>query len=109
MHAGYAQVEKMHALRRAHRVLIVDGDKTHFKQGLDAFQVTTVRSVHPDGDCALVCEEQVGAQSVCVEAGWVPVAWCPVQRASVSKEHDIHAVVTYKVGLVELMPIRASA
>ncbi len=56
--------------KRAHRILVVDGDQAHFEQGLDALQLTNVRIVHPDGDCALVWEESVGKQSVCVEAGW---------------------------------------
>ncbi len=42
------------------------------------------------------------------ESGTVPVACCPVQRASVSKEYEYHAVMTYEVGLVELLPIRGS-
>ncbi len=39
-------------------------------------------------------------------SGLVPVAGCPVQRANVSNETEIHAVVTYEVFLDELLPIR---
>ena len=46
--------------KQAHRVLVIDGDQAHFEQGLDALQVTLVRILHPDGDCALVGEESVG-------------------------------------------------
>jgi hypothetical protein len=49
--------------KRAHRVPVVDGDQAHFEQGLDALNVTLVRIPHPDSDCALVCEEQVGEHS----------------------------------------------
>jgi hypothetical protein len=38
--------------------------------------------------------------------GMVPVAYCPVQRTSVSEEHEFHAMMTCKVGLAELVPIR---
>jgi hypothetical protein len=36
-------------------------------------------------------------------SGKVPVAWCPAQRARVNEEHEIHAVRTYEVKLVELL------
>ncbi len=49
--------------KRAHRVLVVDGDHAHFEQGLDALQFTVARIPHPDGDCALVWEESVGEYS----------------------------------------------
>ncbi len=45
--------------KRAHRVLVVDGDQALFEQGLDALKVTQVRSLHSDGDCALAWEESV--------------------------------------------------
>ncbi len=55
-------MEKIHASKQAHRILVVDGDQAHFEQGLDALQLTHVRIVHPDGD-ALVWEESVGEHS----------------------------------------------
>ena len=48
---------------RAHRVLVVDGDKAHFEQGLDGLHFTLVRLLHPNGDCALVWEESIGKHS----------------------------------------------
>jgi hypothetical protein len=93
--------------KQAHRVLFIDRDEAHFQKGFYVIQVTLVRIVHPDGDCALVWEESVGERSGHACKCVVPVACCPVQRASVSKETKIHAV-TYEVGLSELLPIRGS-
>ena len=49
--------------KRAHRVLVVDGDQALLEQGLDVLQFTLVRSLHSDSDCALVWEESVGDHS----------------------------------------------
>jgi hypothetical protein len=38
--------------------------------------------------------------------GWVPVGYCPAQRANMSEELEINAVLTYKVFHAELSPIR---
>ena len=63
--------------KRAHRVLVVDGDQAHFEQGLDAFQFTEVRLLHSDGDFALVWEQSVGEHSghVCKCVGMYASAW----------------------------------
>jgi hypothetical protein len=50
----------MRKIKRAHRILVVDGDQAHFKQGFDILQNTPVRIVHPDSDFTLVWEESVG-------------------------------------------------
>jgi hypothetical protein len=74
----------MRKIKRAHRVLVVDGDQAHFEKGLDALQLTPVRIVQPDGDTALVWEESVGEHMrACMEAAgywWVIV----LSRARVS-------------------------
>ncbi len=62
--------------KQAHRILVIDGDQAHFEQGLDAYRFTYVRTAHPDGDCALVWEESVGKQSVCVEANGTGALAC---------------------------------
>ncbi len=49
--------------KRAHHVLVIDGDQTHFKQGLYALQVTLVRIVHPNSDGVLVWEKSIGEHS----------------------------------------------
>ena len=43
----------MHHSKRAHRVLVVDGNQAHLEQGLGARQSTPVRIPHSDGDCEL--------------------------------------------------------
>jgi hypothetical protein len=93
--------------KQAHRILVVDGDQTHFEQGLDMLQATIVRIVHPDGDCALVWEISIGEHSGHVCKWMVLVRW-PAQRVRVNEEHEIHGVVTYEVFLPELLPIRGS-
>jgi hypothetical protein len=49
--------------KRAHRVLVVDGDQALLEQGLDVLQMPSVRIPHPDGDCTLVWEKSVGEHS----------------------------------------------
>ncbi len=93
--------------KRAHRVLVIDGDQAHFKQGLDALQFTPVRMTHSDSDCALVWDESIGDCSGQARKWIVPVTCCPAQRVRGSEEHEIHAV-TYEVFLEELLPIRAN-
>jgi hypothetical protein len=93
--------------KRAHRIFVLDGDQAHFEQGLDILQVTLVRIVHPDGDCALVWEESTGERSGSACKWIVPVLW-PAQRARVSGEKRNSCIETNKVFFFKLWPIQAS-
>jgi hypothetical protein len=94
--------------KRAHRILVVNGDQAHCKQGFDVLLVTPVRIVHPEGDCALVWEESVREHSGYVMKWMGTSSLLPCVESERSGEHEEHAVMTYEVGLSELLPIRAS-
>jgi hypothetical protein len=93
--------------KRAHSVLVIDGDQAHLKQGLDALQLTPVRIPHSDGDCALVWEKSIGEHS--------GHAWSWVGTGALAcAEHESEwgarnpCREPYEVGFVELSPIRGN-
>jgi hypothetical protein len=53
----YNTLKIAYTRKHAHRVLVVDGDHAHVEQGLDGLQFAFVRSLHPNGHCALMHEK----------------------------------------------------